>query len=153
MDAAKIIDILALGRAFIEAGHYKGSLAADAGGMPRDWTSPNAVQFCAVGAYRRARLELTDNGLTCVEDERDLIDSVLWDLLANAAGHPRYDGTELPRWNDDPQTTQEDVLRAYERAAQKVGKSGDGGRRGRKLPRCRPRPAWRSGRRWRSPPR
>lgn len=123
MDAARVLDILALGRAFIEAGHLKGSSAANREGLPRDWQSADAFRFCAVGAYRRARFEL-DDSLPADEcaSERDPLDSALWNLLATASGHPRYDGTELPSWNDDPDTTTDMVLAAYDRAAAAIGK-------------------------------
>lgn len=111
MDSSRVLDVLALARAFVAAGHCKGHVARTGGGGNCLPWHPAAAAFCALGALERAGFELgIDRGSALYHTAEDLLDSLSLE----------YD---MVTFNDAPETTQADVLALFDQAAARVGKS------------------------------
>jgi hypothetical protein len=109
MDACAVLDVLALARAFVEAGWCKGSTAEAADGESLWWcTSAPAVRFCAYGAIGRAGHELDAPD----RFPQELVEEACWQ---------RHQAS-LDDFNDDPATTRRQVLALFDAAAARVGK-------------------------------
>lgn len=109
MDAAQVVEVLALARAFVEAGWCQGGLATDHAGIPCGAWEPTAADFCALGALHRARLEL---GLSRYDPPVAMAEQ----LLDEASGCD-----DMALLNDAPTTTKRQVLALFDQAAARVG--------------------------------
>lgn len=91
--------------------HY---YAADEGGDPVDHDSPEATCFCTFGAVMKA--------VSCDEDDEFGIERTVRLFQCEAtleASLPIYDGDRYHTvigFNDDPDTTHDDVMALYDRA-------------------------------------
>ena len=110
MDAAPVLDLLILARAFVEAGWAQGCCFADAEGKIVS-NQGEAVRYCLLGAYEAARCELREWGVPT--DFRTGL-KVLHSVLPHMS---------LPFFNDLAETTQADVLALFDAACERVGKS------------------------------
>lgn len=106
MDSAPVLDLLILARAFVEAGWARGEWALDRDGEKVLVHEDAAVRFCVAGALRRAGWELAVSRRT---------QGVAEDLLGDVLHSDR-----LGDFNDDPATTQADVLALFDQACERV---------------------------------
>ncbi|MFF8831330.1 hypothetical protein [Streptomyces sp. NPDC015131] len=95
-----IIDIAGIEKPTMDDWRYQG------------WLAERTAPVCALGAINRAR------GGTATETAED---SAAWDgavkrLAAVVAGTRCHSEIVIPKWNDDPNTSKEDVLLAFKRA-------------------------------------
>lgn len=105
-----IKQVLAKTRALIEnPGQWtKGSSARDACGTTRNSCSVLAICFCLDGALVRACWEVAQDTFPHRTD---------WDLYREAEAHVRMTlGDDPIRFNDDPETTHDEVLELLDKA-------------------------------------
>ena len=90
--------------------------AARSGGDPVAPQSPLAERFCLTGAC--ARWSWDDGFGADDDDEYFTVEDELYDTIAHLldVGHP----TDLPKWNDAPGRTVEEVLAVLEAAEAEV---------------------------------
>lgn len=110
MTNAEVLDLLALGRSFVEAGWCQMAPASDRDDLPLQPEASGAARFCALGAIDRARYEL--------RVRREVMEAAL-DLLYHAL--PRAWGN-VASYNDHPARRKRDVLRLFDKAAAEIGK-------------------------------
>lgn len=101
-------ELLIAARRRIANGWTKDESARDANGNPVGVHHPCAVSFCLFGAIRAAARTQSDM-------------SALY-ALGKALPNPPYRNyvvSKLTKFNDDPDTTQDDVLALYDRAIER----------------------------------
>lgn len=108
MSSAK--DIALAAKALLEKGFCKGDLAQDAEDKHVDAVdSPDAVKFCMLGALQRAALDLKvgcGEKMPSVATCRELKNLLAWTSISAA--------------NDDPTTTQADVVNWMQQLADRL---------------------------------
>lgn len=109
--SARVLDVLALARAVVEAGHCKGHYAVDISGAPTQTYNPAAAAYCASGAVSAALGALGLPLRVLAATDRALQDTC----------QEQY-GCWVEQFNDAPATTQADVLALFDQAAARVGK-------------------------------
>lgn len=102
--------ILERTRALLAGGHCKARLAADMNGVSVDFTDKAAASFCLTGAHSRARIDLA------IPQEYES-----WQYLCAAVTNAALDGwyeasDQVVPFNNDPSTTQHDVVAVLDRA-------------------------------------
>jgi hypothetical protein len=108
MDACAVLDVLALARAFVEAGWTQRFSARDRHGLNLMPTDNEAVRFCVAGALGRATYELEPPEAPYLS----LLSHVCWEKH----------GELLHVFNDSPGVTHDEVLALFDAAAARVGK-------------------------------
>lgn len=94
-----VLDALRMGRGKVARGWTRGCLARDAEGKEVDPVSAQATCWCAIGAID----SVTGNENNASHGAVTVLDSAL-------------EGREIADFNDDPATTQADVLALFDRA-------------------------------------
>lgn len=124
MDAARVLDVLALARAFVAAGWSRKSYARNRYSRPRLIEDDSAIRFCVIGAMERAVFELTPvQRLSSVEEEASAVCERLrryCECVLLAAGY-YASPSGLTNWNDLIATKRQ-VLALFDQAAARVGK-------------------------------
>lgn len=88
-------------KSIISHGWTQGREARDRNGLTEDFSSFAACNFCAIGAIKRAAIELTEG----------------FGVLSAIAVLKRSIGVEdVAAWNDDPARTLEEVLFGFDKA-------------------------------------
>lgn len=107
----------------------KGAIARTARGYETEAESGTATCFCAIGAVRRARHDLTGTPFGSYPTVKRLRDAVqLPNPHTENAGEPDVLNTmPVADYNDRPQTTHADVLALYDRAIAAVRAQLQGG--------------------------
>jgi len=114
MDATRVLDLLVLARAFVEAGWSKNRAAKSKGGRRAlAPTDPRAVRFCILGATERAWFELLPPERECLNVSIKVLDEAV---------HAEV-GRPLTSFNDDWKTSKKQVLALFDAACERVGKS------------------------------
>jgi hypothetical protein len=113
MDATRVLDLLVLARAFVEAGWCKNRPAKSKVGRPLRPTDDRAVRFCILGATERAWFELLLRESECLDVSLEVLDEAV---------HAEV-GRPLTSFNDDWKTSKKQVLALFDAACERVGKS------------------------------
>jgi len=122
MDATRVLDLLILARAFVEAGWCKGSsYATDAVADFVGVEEPEAANFCLVGALERAEFELSATEQNLGVALAVLRQALGWHVCFQHSRAARE--SSLIGFNDEMATTQADVLALFDAACERVGKS------------------------------
>jgi hypothetical protein len=109
----KASDILLAAKQRVERGWCKGQYARDSSGFPCVSNSAEASRWCAAGAIR-----VVSPLTPFVQDDSSPAHEA-YNQLARAVGV--LSGSRTPvngvfKWNDDPNTTKEQVLEAFDQA-------------------------------------
>lgn len=107
----------------IEGGYTKHTLAADKHGNSVDVMHPAAINFCAVGAMMRAGVELgilsnaqSTGGATLSTNQWTWAVKAITDAIGDKPNDGTYGHRSVNSWNNDKNTTGEDVAAALRAA-------------------------------------
>ncbi len=112
-------DILLGAADLVGKGWVKGAYATDAKGKTTDIDRPEAINFCAVGAMRRATLDLGIDDGVAYSAARLVAHKVV--CTRQSEDGIAY-GT-IAEYNDSVGRTQADIVALFKEAAEKVGDS------------------------------
>jgi hypothetical protein len=121
MNAVRVVEVLALARAFVAAGWTKNCYAEDAAGQPQFVWADEACRFCAIGAVTRAVFELTDGSMKQIVRDRLYFEWAAKMVLIFVVA-PGGTQQDVEEWQDRPERTKRAVLNLFDRAAAAVGK-------------------------------
>ena len=115
-DSITTIEFLRKAREFIERGWTQGSSARDINGKGCVSFSPEATEWCAVGALNAVNAVVHDENFTFVRRAEHALDEAILAMFPLRADPSPARVTTILRYNDEPAREKRDILAVYDRA-------------------------------------